>query len=179
MHEAMGFSSGMRAADLPSEPLGLTSELAADMQSAYVTDGLSWCEYCEGSGDSENYSLRWVVVNECTLACGECYDTAVSEGALCPGCAHDVDACEQVDGCPDEDAPCEDCDAPGPIRGACYGCGTHPGGNSSYRAPSPRAPSRGVEFEGMSHDEVKATLDARIATALAEYNPSVPIYRAA
>ncbi len=179
MYEVMGFSSGMRAADLPSEPIGLTPELAGEMESAYVTDGLSWCEYCEGSGDSENYGLGWVVVNDCTLACGSCYDTECAEWRVCPGCAHDVDACEHVDGCPDEDAPCEDCGAEGPIRGDCYGCGTGPLGTPSPRAPSPRVPSRGAEFDGMSHDEIKATLDARIATALAEYNPSVPIYRAA
>ncbi len=49
----------------------------------------------------------------------------------------------------------------------------------TYDAAREGATAPGIgraEFHGMSHDEVKATLDARIDSVLAECNPSLPFY---
>ncbi len=161
-------STGIPVGDGDPEPFGLDADKCDELSACYITEGLGYCESCEKSGDTEDCSLGWVIVDECTLMCGKCYDVECADGVVCRGCAHSIENCQDTSECaqyrPVDDDADDDADADDDSADERH--------ESSYMV----AGGHSREFAGLSHDERKATLDARIATALAEYSPRVPLY---
>ncbi len=180
-------STGIPVGDGDAEPFGLDADRCDELSACYVTESLGYCESCEKSGDTEDYSLGWTVVDECTLVCGKCYDSECDSGATCRGCAHTIENCQDTTECAQyraDDDSADDAGCPH-SRGdsfcgdpSCSHCGNDSDDSADERHESSYMVAGGHsrEFAGLSHDERKATLDARIATALAEYSPRVPLY---